>query len=46
MRGPFLEERGQEALLVLGYGGGSGVGRLLANSLASQTRVDTGDTEV
>lgn len=31
--------------MVLGHGGGSEVGRLLANPLASQTRVDVGDTD-
>lgn len=43
-QGPLKRE--QEALLVLGHGGGSGAGRLVDNPLASQTRVDTGDTDV
>lgn len=43
-QGPLKRE--QEALLVLGHGGGSGAGRLVDNPLASQTRVDTGDTNV
>lgn len=43
-QGPLKRE--QEALLVLGHGGGSGAGRLVDSPLASQTRVDTGDTDV